>query len=76
MPIPDHVHGFWRALDDRLGEVEPTWWGAVVTDARFAEVWDANYARIDEAASDLRLAEVADALLPALERVGSSTFAR
>ena len=74
MPIPDHVHGFWRALDDRLGEVEPTWWGAVVTDARFAEVWDANYARIDEAASDLRLAEVADALLPALERVGSSTF--
>ena len=74
MPIPDHVHRFWRALDDRFGDVEPTWWGAVVTDARFAEVWDANYARIDGAAPDLRVAEVATALLPALERVGSSTF--
>src|SRR5881397_1055045 len=74
MPIPDHVNRFWRALDDRLARVEPTWWGAVVTDERFAEVWDTNYARIDAAAPDLRLAEIARGLLPALERVGTQTF--
>jgi ribosomal protein S18 acetylase RimI-like enzyme len=74
MPIPEYVHRFWRALDDRIARVEPTWWGAVVTDARFPRVWDTNYARIDAPAPDLRVAEIATALLPALERVGTETF--
>lgn len=74
MPVPDHVHRFWRALDERIARVETTWWGAVVTQERFARVWDTNYARIDAAAADLRLSDVAPALLPALERVGTETF--
>jgi ribosomal protein S18 acetylase RimI-like enzyme len=72
MPVPEHVHRFWIALDDRIAHVEPAWWGAVVTDARFPAIWDINYARVDAAAVDLTLREVADALLPAL--VGTDTF--
>jgi ribosomal protein S18 acetylase RimI-like enzyme len=69
--IPEHVLRFWRALDSLFGRVEPTWWGAVVTDGRFPAVWDANYARVDVAA-DLGLAEVEASLLPALLEAGSS----
>jgi len=25
MSIPEHVGRLWRALDDRMGVVEPTW---------------------------------------------------
>lgn len=74
MPVPDHVHRFWMALDERIGHVRPTWWGAVVTDERFPAVWDINYARVDVPASDLTLREVADALLPALIDVGTDVF--
>jgi ribosomal protein S18 acetylase RimI-like enzyme len=74
MPIPDHVHRFWMALDERIGHVKPTWWGAIVTDGRFPAVSDINYARIDIPASDLTLREVADALLPALSDVGTDVF--
>lgn len=70
--IPDHVLRFWRSLDQCFGRVEPTWWGAVVTDGRFPSVWDANYARVDVAAEDLTLAEVEAPLLPALHEVGAS----
>lgn len=72
--IPEHIHRFWKALDERLFHAEQTWWGAVVTEARFASIWDFNYARIDAAAPDLTLAEVADALLPALAKGGTDTF--
>ena len=48
MPIPEHIHRFWKALDERHFHSEPTWWGAVVTEARFPAIWDFNYARIDE----------------------------
>lgn len=70
--IPEHVMQFWRALDGLFGRVEPTWWGAVVTDGRFPAVWDANYARVDVAAADLTLADVEASLLPALLETGSS----
>jgi ribosomal protein S18 acetylase RimI-like enzyme len=69
--LPDHVLRFWRALDERFGSVEPVWWGAVVTDARFPMIWDANYARVDVAAPDLRLADIEDRLLPALRDAGA-----
>ena len=65
---------FWQALDERLGHVEPTWWGAVVTAPAFPAVWDANYARVDMPAGDLTLAEVTEALAPALARVGTDVF--
>jgi ribosomal protein S18 acetylase RimI-like enzyme len=74
MPVPDHIHRFWKALDERLSSSEPTWWGAVVTDARFPAIWDINYARVDAAAPDLTLDEVADTLLPSLAQVGTDTF--
>jgi ribosomal protein S18 acetylase RimI-like enzyme len=74
MPIPEHIHRFWKALDERHFHTEPTWWGAVVTEARFPAIWDFNYARVDEAAPGLTLAEVADALLPALAEVGTDMF--
>lgn len=69
--LPDHVLRFWRALDERFGSVEPEWWGAVVTDARFPMIWDANYARVDIAAPDLCLADIEDHLLPALRDAGA-----
>jgi len=75
MPVPDHVHRFWRALDDRVARhVEPAWWGVVVTHARFPAIWDINYARIDAPAPDLGLDDVAEALLPRLASVGSDVF--
>ena len=74
MPIPEHIHRFWKALDERHFHAEPTWWGAVVTEARFPAIWDINYARVDEAAPTLTLREVADALLPALAEVGTDMF--
>jgi ribosomal protein S18 acetylase RimI-like enzyme len=70
--VPDHVVRFWRSLDLCFGRVEPTWWGAVVTDARFPAVWDVNYARVDVAAGDPSLDEVEAALLPALRDAASS----
>jgi ribosomal protein S18 acetylase RimI-like enzyme len=74
MPIPEHIHRFWKALDELHLHAEPTWWGAVVTEARFPAIWDFNYARVDVAAPDLTLIEVAGALLPALVEVGTDTF--
>lgn len=72
--MPEHIHRFWKALDACLAHVGPTWWGAIVTDERFPEIWDINYARVDAAAPDLTLREVAGMLLPALAEVGTNTF--
>jgi len=70
--IPDHVLRFWRSLDHLFGSVEPTWWGAVVTDGRYPAVWDVNYARVDAATGELSLAEVEATLLPGLEEAGAT----
>src|SRR5712691_3194768 len=74
MPVPTHFHEFWRALDEIVGGVRPLWWGAVVTDPRFPRVWDANYARIDTAATDLRAADIEIELVPALVDVGADVM--
>jgi len=71
-PVPEHVLGFWRSLDAMFGRVEPTRWGAVVTDGRYPAVWDANYARVDVDSAGLTLAEVEASLLPALQETGTS----
>ena len=73
MPVPDHLLRFWRAFDARNGRVQPTWWGAVVTDARFPFIWDANYARVETDDRALTADEVEAALLPALAEAGAST---
>lgn len=72
--VPEHVIGYWQAQDALLASSEPTWWGAVVTDHRFPRIWDANYARVDRAAPDLTVKEIAEALIPALRSVGAETF--
>lgn len=74
MPVPDHVIRFWRDLDSCFGHVEPTWWGAVVTDERFPAIWDANYARIDVASDDLSASDIEHELVPALAAVGTEVM--
>jgi ribosomal protein S18 acetylase RimI-like enzyme len=74
VPVPHQVLRFWRALDERVAQVEPTRWGAVVTDGRFPGIWDTNYARVDRAVDDLTTAEIATVLAPALRAVGAEVF--
>ncbi len=62
---------FWRAQDDLFERVETTWWGAVVTDARFPGLQEPNYARV-ETRQPVALSEIEDELLPAMRRSGSS----
>lgn len=71
MTAPEPVLRFWRALDDLVGSVHPTRWGAVVTDGRFPAIWDVNYARVDGETTDLTAAEVERDLLPALAAAGA-----
>jgi ribosomal protein S18 acetylase RimI-like enzyme len=61
---------FWRAQDDAFERVEPAWWGAVVSDARYPLVQEPNYARV-EARQPVQLAEVEEPLVPAMRRSGS-----
>ncbi len=74
VPVPDHVHRFWKALDELFARVRPTRWGAVITDGRYPRIWDTNYARVDVADDSLRLADVEGELLPSLHEAGASTF--
>jgi ribosomal protein S18 acetylase RimI-like enzyme len=74
MPVPYHLLRFWRALDACTGRVEPTWWGAVVTDVRSPDIWDANYARVETDDGALTADEVEAALSPALAETGAPTF--
>jgi ribosomal protein S18 acetylase RimI-like enzyme len=61
---------FWRAQDDLFERVEPTWWGAVVSDARYPRIQEPNYARV-EARERIGLGEIESLLLPAMRRSGS-----
>jgi GNAT superfamily N-acetyltransferase len=64
--LADDLVRFWTALDSGLERVEPTWWGAVVTDRRFPDVWDVNYARVETADASVSLHDVDRPLAPAL----------
>jgi ribosomal protein S18 acetylase RimI-like enzyme len=70
--IADDLVRFWTAHDVRLEHVEPTWWGAVVTDGRFPDVWDTNYARVETGDRSVRLEEITEALMPALEAANAA----
>src|SRR6266567_6745882 len=65
---------YFVATDALLERVDPQWWGAVVTDSRFPNIYDLNYARVEGAHSDLTLEEISTALLPALQANGSPHF--
>jgi len=62
---------YFTATDERLRNVEPTWWGAVVTDERFPDVYDLNYARVTTSSPDLTLGDVWRELESALRRTRS-----
>jgi len=64
---------FWRAHDDLFERVDPTPWGAVVSDARFPLIREPNYARV-EAAEPVGLGEVEGRLLPAMRRTRSPSL--
>ena len=70
MPLPEPLLLFWISLDDLVADVLSTPWGAVVTDARFPDVWDTNYARVD-VATEVSAATIEADLLPALVRAGA-----
>src|SRR3972149_5547676 len=61
---------FWRALDALFAVEERTWWGAVVSDARYPAVQEANYARV-ETTRAVALEQIETALLPSVARTGS-----
>lgn len=69
MPELEPLLRCWRALDGLFAAEVRTSWGAVVTDARYPDVQEANYARV-EATRPVPLEEVEAALLPAIARVG------
>lgn len=60
---------YWRAQDELFDRIEPAWWGAVVSDPRYPRVQEPNYARV-ETEHPVKLAEVEEALLPAMARCG------
>jgi GNAT superfamily N-acetyltransferase len=70
--IADDLVRFWTALDALLDVVEPTWWGAVVTDRRFPDVWDTNYARVETGDPSVTLEEITATLQPALETANAA----
>src|SRR5213596_2708051 len=69
VPLPEPLHRFWTSLDELVADVQPTPWGAVVTDARFPDVWETNYARVD-VATEVSVATIEADLLPSLLRAG------
>src|SRR5205814_1835512 len=68
---PSVLRRYFAASDALLQRVEPTWWGAVVSDDRFPDVYDLNYARVDAAHPDLSLDDVLGDLVPAMVRAGA-----
>jgi ribosomal protein S18 acetylase RimI-like enzyme len=71
--VPRSVIRFWRALDALVDHVQPTRWGAVVSDDRFPAIWDVNYARLEVDVSDVSVDEIERDLLPALDAAGVET---
>ena len=67
---PDPVLRSFRAMDASFGSVRSTWWGAVVTDARFPAISDVNYARVEVDTDEVRADDIDRALVPALRDAG------
>jgi ribosomal protein S18 acetylase RimI-like enzyme len=69
MPNLEPLLRVWRALDGLFAAEERTWWGAVVSDPRYPDVQEANYARV-ETAQPVALEEIEASLVPALSGAG------
>lgn len=63
----DALLRFWRAQDAAFERVDPTWWGAVVSDVRFPHVQEANYARV-ETRQPVTLDDLEEPLLASMRR--------
>src|SRR5262249_5310031 len=62
---------YFAAADDALRGTRRTWWGAVVTDDRFPDLYDLNHAKVVGPAPALTLGEVVAELEPSLRPAGS-----
>jgi ribosomal protein S18 acetylase RimI-like enzyme len=69
--MPTVAEPYFEASDAALQGTRRTWWGTVVTDDRFPDVYDLNYARVTEEAADLTLTDVVEELEPLLRPAGS-----
>lgn len=67
----NRVLALWGALDEGFERVQAVPWGAVVTDPRFPQIWDVNYARVESEDPALRLEDIEAFLEPALQRAGA-----
>jgi ribosomal protein S18 acetylase RimI-like enzyme len=63
--------GLFKALDETAERLERTWWGVVATDSRFPQIWDANYASVEQTEPHLTLSEVEHVLVPAAKEAGA-----
>jgi GNAT superfamily N-acetyltransferase len=70
--LPEPLRSFWYAMSDLNEDCLRTPWGAVVSDARFPLVWDANHAAVLEPSPGLTVDEVRAELHPAVRRAGAS----
>lgn len=70
MALTPELRAFWEAVNGMSLVVDQHPWGAVVTDARFPMVWDANHASVFVTPGP-SLDEVRSALLPALRTAGA-----
>lgn len=62
MPLSEPIRAFWYAYEARNPDVLRTPWGAVVSDARFPKIYDANHANILEPGPSVTLADVREPL--------------
>jgi ribosomal protein S18 acetylase RimI-like enzyme len=67
MPLPTPIRDFVYAFEALGAHTLRTAWGLVVTDPRYPQVYDANKACVLEAAPRLTVAEIREALTPALD---------
>lgn len=72
MTLPEPILSFWVASLELGPRVRHTTWGAIVTDARYPRVYEANHASVLTSSPELALQDIRDELHPALEEAGAS----
>jgi ribosomal protein S18 acetylase RimI-like enzyme len=70
--LPEPILSFWVASLELGPRVRHTTWGAIVTDARYPRVYEANHASVLTSSPELALQDIRDELHPALEEAGAS----
>ena len=73
MTLPDRLLRFWYAMNGLSARCLRTPWGAIVTDPRYPDVWDANHAAVLEPEKAPSLDAIRSELLAALVEAGAAT---